>query len=201
MKRGAYYPIFLDLAEKRCVVIGGGRVAERKCTSLIKAGARVTVISPEITKRLSAYKEKGMIRHIPRGYRKGDIRSAFLVIAATASEETNRRIAEDARGGNTLLNVVDTPSLCNFIVPSVVRRGLLTIAISTGGASPALAKEIRKELQRIYGPEYARYLSLLKEARSKAMKEIGDKKRRKEFLKGLALKIRDTKGRGSVKGR
>lgn len=192
MKGKVYYPIFLDLAGKRCVIVGGGRVAERKCSSLLKAGARVTVISPGITGRLAAYREKRMIKHIPRGYRRGDIRSAFLVIAATGSEETNQRVAEEAMAEDKLLNVVDTPSLCNFIAPSVVKRGLLTIAISTGGASPAMAKEIRKDIQRIYGPEYARYLNFLRDARSKAMKEIPDKREREKFLKRLAFKIRDT---------
>lgn len=195
MRSKVYYPIFLDIAGKRCVIVGGGRVAERKCSSLIKAGARVTVISPEITGRLAAYKEKGMIKHIPRSYRRGDIRSAFLVIAAAGSEETNQRVAEEAKGGNKLLNVVDTPSLCNFIAPSVVKRGLLTIAISTGGASPAMAKEIRKDLQKIYGPEYARYLNFLRDARSKAMKEIPDKKEREKFLKELAAKVKKRRNR------
>src|SRR3990172_4446071 len=125
MDNKVYYPIFLDLSGKRCVVVGGGRVAERKCSTLIKTGARITVISPNITKRLAGYREKGLIRHIPRGYRSGDIKT-------------------------------------DFIVPSVLRRGLLTIAISTGGASPAMAKAIRKELQKLYGRKYSRYLDRLR---------------------------------------
>lgn len=184
-----YFPIFLDLTGRRCVIVGGGRVAERKCTALIKTGAKVMVISPQITKRLTDYREKGLIRHIQRGYRRSDIRPAFIVIAATDSEETNKRIANDGLAADKLLNVVDTPSLCNFIVPSVVKRGLLTIAISTGGASPALAKEIRKHLRRMYGPEYSRHLKYLRGVRSKAMKEITNKKDREKFLKGLAASI------------
>lgn len=186
MNNKFYYPVFLDLSGKRCVIIGGGRVAERKCSTLIKTGAKVVVISPEITRRLTKYKEKGLIRHIQRGYRSGDIRSAFMVIAATDSAGMNKTIAKDAVDGHKLLNVVDTPFLCNFITPSFFKRGLLTIAISTGGASPAIAKEIRKDIERIYGPEYSRYLKDMRDARSKAMKEIPNKKQRERFLKGLA---------------
>lgn len=185
-----YYPVFVDLKDKRCVIVGGGRVAERKCSTLFKTGAKITVISPVLTKRLKNYKEKGLIRHIRRGYRSGDIRSAFMVIAATDSGRTNEMVAKEVMVADKLLNVVDTPSLCNFIAPSVFRRGLLTIAISTGGASPALAREIRKELQRIYGPEYSRYLKIMKVARSKAMKNIQNKKGREKFLKDLALAIK-----------
>lgn len=185
-----YYPIFLDLAGKRCLIVGGGRVAERKCAALLKAGAKITLVSSLLTKRLATYKEKGLIRHVRRGYRRTDIRSAFIIIAATDSEEMNRRVANDALAADKLLNVVDTPSLCNFIVPSVVRRGLLTIAISTGGASPAMAKAIRKELQKLYGPEYSRYLKFLKGARMKAMKEIPDKRKRERFLKDLVSALR-----------
>ena len=183
------YPIFLDLAGKRCVVVGGGKVAERKCLTLLRTGAEVTVVSPALTKRLSAYQEKGLIEHKPREYRKSDLRSAVLVIAATDSEAVNRRVSRDAMAQHTPVNVVDQPSLCTFIVPSVVRRGPLSIAISTGGASPAMAKAIRKELEGLYGPEFSRFLRLLKDIRSKAMREIPDKKERERFLKGLVERI------------
>src|SRR3989338_2032224 len=193
MSPKVYYPIFLDLSGKRCVVVGGGRIAERKCSTLIKTGARITVISPNITKRLTGYREKGLIRHIPRQYRIGDIKSAFIVIAATDSGETNQKVAKEVLAAGKLLNVVDVPSQCNFIVPSVLRRGLLTIAISTGGASPAMAKAIRKELQRLYGREYSRYLDRLRDARLKVMKEIPDRKEREKFLKGLAASVKKGK--------
>src|SRR3990170_7997925 len=190
MDNKGYYPIFLDLSGKRCVVVGGGRVAERKCSTLIKTGARITVISPNITKRLAGYREKGLIRHIPRGYRSGDIKTAFIVISATDSGETNQKVAKEVLAAGKLLNVVDVPSLCNFIVPSVLRRRLLTIAISTGGASPAMAKTIRKELQKLYGPEYSIYLNRLRDVRLKVIKEIPDKREREKFLKGLAASVR-----------
>src|SRR3989337_4068042 len=151
MKKIAYYPIYLDLTGKRCVIVGGGKVAERKCASLIKTDAEITLIAPEITKKLKGYKDKGLIKHIERTYRKGDIRSAFIVISATDSSETNERVARDAKSLHKLTNIVDTPDLCNFIVPSVFRRGTLSIAVSTGGVSPAFAKAIRNELEQIYG--------------------------------------------------
>src|SRR3989304_7655702 len=125
MSNKVYYPIFLDLSGKRCVIVGGGRVAERKCSTLIKTGARITVISPRITKRLTDYREKGLIRHIPRQYRSGDIKSAFIVIVATDSGEVNEKAAREARAGEKLLNGADVPSQCGFILPSVLRRGLL----------------------------------------------------------------------------
>ncbi|HXX57875.1 MAG TPA: bifunctional precorrin-2 dehydrogenase/sirohydrochlorin ferrochelatase [Thermodesulfovibrionales bacterium] len=183
------YPLFLDLNGRRCLVIGGGRVAERKCLPLMNSGALVTIVSPSLTKRLEGYKIKGLVKHKKREYRSSDIKSSFLVIAATNSEEINRQISRDAEAADKLLNVVDQPALCNFIVPSVVRRGLLTIAVSTGGASPAMAKAIRKELQQLYGPEFSRFLGLMKKLRSKAMKEITNRKQREAFLKELADRL------------
>lgn len=188
-----YYPVFLNLTGKRCLVVGGGRVAERKCLSLVKAGAKVTVVSPELTVRLKSYKEKGLIKYINRSYRSSDIKSAFIVIAATSSAETNERVFIDANAASQdnlstekLFNIADRPALSSFIVPSVVKRGLLTIAISTGGASPAVAKTIRRELQGLYGPEFSRYLTQVKKAREKALEEMSDKKERARFLKSLA---------------
>jgi len=164
-------------------------VAERKCLPLMNSGALVTIVSPSLTKRLEGYKIKGLVKHKKREYRSSDIKSSFLVIAATNSEEINRQISRDAEAADKLLNVVDQPALCNFIVPSVVRRGLLTIAVSTGGASPAMAKAIRKELQQLYGPEFSRFLGLMKKLRSKAMKEITNRKQREAFLKELADRL------------
>lgn len=181
-----YYPVFLDVTGKRCVIIGGRKIAERKCSTLIRAGAKVTVISLEITRKLEGYIEKGLIRYVNRQYRSKDLKSAFIVIAATDSEETNNKVAADAAIRKTLLNVVDNPLLCDFIVPSIFRRGPLTIAISTGGVSPAMAATIRRKLEGLYGTEISRYLRFLKGFRMKAMKRIRDKRKREKFLKGLA---------------
>src|SRR4030066_774953 len=190
MKNKVYYPVFLDITGKRCVIVGGGQVAERKCKSLMKTGTLITVIAPEITKGLRAYKNKGVIKHIGRDYRKSDIASAYLVISATDSRETNERVARDAQSLHKLVNVVDTPDLCNFIVPSVFRRGMLSIAVSTGGVSPAFAKEIRKELEKIYGPELAGKLKAIGKIRDRAKNEITGKKERERFIKKKTLAIK-----------
>jgi precorrin-2 dehydrogenase/sirohydrochlorin ferrochelatase len=180
-----YYPVFLHLRDKKAVVIGGGRIAERKVLTLIKAGSKVTLISPEITDRLERLRKKGLLTYIKRNYRKGDLKDAFIVIAGTPSEQVNKKIARDARH---LINVIDNPSEGNFIVPSIVRRGPLTIAISTEGISPAMAKAIRKELEKQYDSEFGRYLKFLESMRKKALNEIKDKKERERFLKSLASK-------------
>lgn len=178
-----YYPAFLNLQGKKVVVVGGGKVAERKVLTLLKAGAVVTVISPLLTKRLKKAKEAGHMRHLPRAYRKGDLKDSFMVIAATDAPEVNTSVAAEAPG---LLNVVDVPSECNFIAPSVVERGPLVFAISTGGTSPAFAKTVRKEIEKSYGKVFSDYLGFVKTLRSRAMREITDKSAREKFLKGLA---------------
>src|SRR3989304_4277334 len=116
MRENVYYPTCLGRTGQGYVIVGGGKVAERKCASLIKTDAEITLIAPEITKKLKGYKDKGLIKHIERTYRKGDIRSAFIVISATDFSETNERVARDAKSLHKLTNVVDTPDLCNFIV-------------------------------------------------------------------------------------
>ena len=176
----------MDIAGKRCFIIGGGRVAERKCGPLVKMGAKVTVISPEISQGLERYKRRGLLRHIDRNYRTGDIKSAFLVIASTDSDATNRKVVSDAGAYRVLLNVVDNPSLCNFIVPSVLRQGPLTIAVSSGGASPAMARSIRKRLGGLYGSDFSRYLKFLGRVRPRVMEATRDKKKRGNLLKALA---------------
>ena len=141
------------------------------------------VISPQLTKKLERQKAKGTLTHVCRSYRRGDLSSAFLVIAATDSQEINERVSRDAP---CLVNVVDKPDLCNFIVPSLVQRGHLQFAISTSGMSPALSRSIRKELEKIYGKEFADYVKVLKIIRTKALSHIRDKKKRTAFLKSVA---------------
>jgi precorrin-2 dehydrogenase/sirohydrochlorin ferrochelatase len=195
-----YYPVFLNLNGKKAVVVGGGKVSQRKVISLLDAGADVTVISPSLTSELRKALFRGRIRHIPRLYRKNDLKGAFLVVAATDSAETNRKVSKDAPA---LVNVVDVPEECNFIAPSVVRRGQLLIAISTGGASPAFSRALRKDLQVRYGPEFSGYLKFVKEIRAKAMATIPQGRGRELFLKGLAseeiLSMIRTKGVEAVK--
>ncbi|MFN3479390.1 MAG: bifunctional precorrin-2 dehydrogenase/sirohydrochlorin ferrochelatase [Thermodesulfovibrionales bacterium] len=200
-----YYPIYLDLKGKKCIIVGGGRVAERKCRCLIKNGADVTVISPTITKRLEDYKSKGRIRHLPRLYRRGDIESAFLAIAATDSQEINERVYTEATDKNILLNVVDNPDFCNFIVPSVFERGDLKIAISTSGSSPAIAKRIRKELEALYNREFSKYLNFLKRIRGQIKDKVKNREEREAIFNHLSspeiLRILREKGFRAVKER
>jgi precorrin-2 dehydrogenase/sirohydrochlorin ferrochelatase len=195
-----YYPAFLNISGKKVVVVGGGTIAERKIFALMKAGAVVTVISPTITKRLFREKEKNTIRHIARMYRKGDLKGSFLVIAATDTPSVNSKVAREAPSP---VNVVDVPKECSFIAPSVVRRGPLTIAISTGGKSPAFARTLRRELEVTYGPEVGGYLTFVGAMREQALAAICDRKKRERFLKGLAsehvLHLLRTKGLVQVK--
>ena len=161
----AYYPAFLDLKGKPCVVIGGGEVAERKVEGLLACGATVTVISPRATSGIKTLAESHRLSWKSRGYAPGDLKGAFLAIAATDREEVNRSVAEEAREGRVLLNVVDVPSLCTFIAPSVVQRGEVTLAISTGGASPALARKLREGLEQSNLLDYAELSGILSQAR------------------------------------
>lgn len=178
-----YYPAFINLQGKKAVVVGGGLVAERKILSLLRAGAKVTVVSPELTVRLCREREKKSLSHIARAYRKGDLNGSMLVIAATDDPSVNSRVAKDSP---SLVNVVDFPDECSFISPSVIKRGPLTIAISTGGISPAFSRTVRLELEKIYGPDIGKYLEFVAGLRKKALAEISDKKKRERFLKYLA---------------
>ena len=178
-----YYPAFINLKDKKAVVVGGGKVAERKVRLLLNAGASVKLVSPDITRNIKTLTEKGLLSYIKRNYRKGDLQGAFIVIAATSSEELNTRIARDAK---YLVNVVDMPSEGNYIVPSVVKRGPLTIAISTEGASPAVSKAIRKEIESHYSSEFSLYLKFAEAVRKRAIMKIPHPGKREKFLQSLA---------------
>lgn len=156
-----YYPVFLDVEGKPCLVVGGGQTAERKVQALLECGAHVQVIAPAVRERLRALDRAGRIVCMERAFEPGDTAAMVVVIAATDDRATNERVAAEARRSGILCNVVDAPDLCSFIVPSVVRRGALTIAISTGGNSPALARKIREELEEEFGEEYGELLQLL----------------------------------------
>ncbi|MBI4551614.1 MAG: bifunctional precorrin-2 dehydrogenase/sirohydrochlorin ferrochelatase [Candidatus Latescibacteria bacterium] len=165
-----YYPIFLDLDSQPCLIVGGGEVAEQKIEPLLDCGARVTVISPDLTSQLRESAEAGTFRWIPRQYEPGDVEGYFLVVCATDAPAVNEQVAADGLARNLLVNVVDAPRLCRFIMPAVVRRGDLCIAISTGGTSPAMAQRIRQQLEHRFGPEYAILLDILGSYRAE-MKE------------------------------
>jgi len=181
-----YYPIFLRVEGRSCLVVGGGSVAERKVQALLQAGARVTVISPALTDELAALAAKDRITHHPRAYRQGDVSGFWMVFAATNDETVHATVARDADGAGVLLNVVDRPQLCSFIVPAAISRGALTIAVSTGGASPALARRLREELDRQFGDEYAQALEILGAVRQRLQVESRPSLERQRILTALA---------------
>lgn len=180
-----YYPIHLNVTGKKCVIVGGGKVAYRKACSLKESGAEVVVVSPEICTEM--VNEEGFVL-IKREYEESFLDGALLVIAATNNEGVNKRVTLDAEKRNIIVNVVDYPERCSFIVPSTINRGDLCISISTGGASPAVAKRIREELEAVFGKEYEEYLDLLTKMRSLAMSSIEDSLKRRKVLQRLAEK-------------
>ena len=165
-KPRTYYPVFLNLEGKQCVIIGAGEVALRKIRMLLDCGAKVTVISPIVHPELSRLTESRAIEVIQRTYEPGDLQGAVMVISATDDEKINQRVADEAKKRGVHINVVDDPARSDFIVPSYFRRGGLTIAVSTSGMSPALARKIRTKLEQDFGEEYASMLSLIEEVRS-----------------------------------
>ena len=180
-----FYPIYLDVKDKKCVIVGGGKVAYRKVCSLKEAGAEVVVVSPETCPEIA--NEEGLTL-VKKDYDESILDGALLVIAATDNDAVNKKAALDARKRNIIVNVVDRPELCSFIVPSTINRGDLCISISTGGASPAVAKSVREELEVVFGSEYEEYLNLLTKMRSIAMSDIKDSAKRRKVLQRLAEK-------------
>jgi precorrin-2 dehydrogenase/sirohydrochlorin ferrochelatase len=168
-----YYPIFWNIAGKKCVVVGGGEVAERKVKRLLESGAKVFVISPQLTPELTRLNEKNIIAHIAKEYSGEQIYGAALVIGATDDENTNAVISGDARSKGIPVNIVDDPQKCDFILPSLMERGDLAIAIGTGGKSPALARHLREELESKYGNEYEIFLNILGILRTQMAKNSG----------------------------
>jgi precorrin-2 dehydrogenase/sirohydrochlorin ferrochelatase len=145
------YMACLDLAGRPCVVVGGGTVGREKAAGLVACDAKVTVVSPTLDPSFASVE----IEWIPRRYRSGDLETAFLVIAATSDRKVNARVSRDAERHGKLCNVADVPELCNFILPAVHREGSIAVAVSTGGASPALAKRLRSQIAELVGPEHA----------------------------------------------
>lgn len=180
-----YYPAYLDLRERPCLVIGGGAVAERKALALLEAGAVVTIISPALTSKLHELSDSGKITYLQKQYEDNDLSNAFLVIAATDSAEVNTIVASACRKKQVLVNVATPPEESNFIVPSVVERGDLLIAISTSGTSPALAKKVRQDVEQTYGTEYEIFLEKLSAIRKRVLEEIPDESRRRQVFQAI----------------
>jgi precorrin-2 dehydrogenase/sirohydrochlorin ferrochelatase len=174
-----YYPVYIELREQPCVVIGGGKIAEGKVAGLLAARANVTVISPDLTAHLRELVEEKKITYIARTYQPGDLTGAFMVICATDQAEINYQVWQEASANRQLVNVVDDTPRCNFIAPSILRKGDLTIAISTSGKAPALAVRLKERLQRELGPEYERFLELAGELREPLARHIPDFETRK----------------------
>ncbi|NIA30466.1 MAG: bifunctional precorrin-2 dehydrogenase/sirohydrochlorin ferrochelatase [Actinobacteria bacterium] len=175
-------PIFIKLKDKNCLVVGGGQVAERKVDFLLKSQANITVISPDLTKKLQLFAQDKKIVYQTKKYEPGDMDDMFLVIAATNDSETNRAIYLLAEKRNMLVNVVDVPELCNFYVPSVYRQGDLKIAISTNGKAPALARYIREGLEKLFPARIARDIEELDRLRRSQKVQLSDDMKRRETL-------------------
>ena len=178
-----YYPILLNIHDKKCLVVGGGNVAWRKVCSLKEAGARVTVVSPEFC--LEMGKETG-IERIQQKYEEKFLNGVLVVVASTDDEEVNKKVYYDAVKRGILVNVVDRPEFCSFIVPATINRGDLSISISTGGASPALARNIRESLEKQFGDEYGEFAKLLSETGRKILSEVSDESIRRDILQRIA---------------
>jgi precorrin-2 dehydrogenase/sirohydrochlorin ferrochelatase len=181
-----YYPVFLDIAAKSCIVVGGGRVAERKAAGLLAAGAVVTIISPRVTRGIAALKGKGRLKLLKRAYKRGDLNGAALVVSAASGRAVNRAVHADAVRAGLPVNVVDDPALCTFIVPSVVDRSPLLLAISTSGAAPAFSRRLRETLEDTIGPEYAVFVELIGRIRNKLLNDGVNSAKKKRVVKALA---------------
>jgi precorrin-2 dehydrogenase/sirohydrochlorin ferrochelatase len=194
MKR--YYPVMLDVSGKACLIVGGGKVARRKVDSLLESGAVVTVIALEVSAKLMAREGLGEIVLKKRAFQPGDTAAYSIVIAATDQAEVNEAVYKEATAGGAWVNVTDRPDWSTFIVPSVVRRGKLILSVSTGGASPSVARSIAKELEASYGAEYELYMDFLSELRLKVQSSIKDTEVRQQIFKravdwDILGKIRD----------
>jgi len=194
----AYYPLHLSVAGKKCLVVGGGRIAARKVATLLRCGGRVVVVSPDAVPAIRALARRDKIQLRERRFRATDCAGTFLMFAATASAETNRSIVRLAKEKSILVNVADSPADCDFIVPALGERGPLTISIATEGLAPALSRRIRMDLERSFGPEYIRYTRLIGEARSAIVKstQLTGKQKRKALQSLLSLPIRERLARG-----
>ena len=177
-----YYPLLLDLKGKKCIVVGGGRVAQRKVNSLLKAGALVRIISPNLTQNLKKLAGQNKIYWITSHYRKRYIQNSFLVIAAVSDKKINSKISRDTQKSKILVNVVDSPKESSFIVPSNISRGDLIISISTSGKVPALSKRIRKDLTKLLVPRYSKFLKTLESIRKDLKIRCSEPRLRKKIL-------------------
>jgi len=180
-----YFPINLDLRGKPVVIAGGGAVAARKCLALLAAGARVTVIAPTLASPIREAAENGGLIHLARKYKEGDLAGACLAFAATGDRMINRAVAIEAKTNGIPADIVDAPGLGDFTSPAVISRGELIITVSTGGESPSLARKVRMEMEKQYGPEYADLIKILGRVREKLLTEKANSSYNKKILNQL----------------
>ena len=180
-----FFPIFFDIKQKPTLVIGGGEVAARKVSLLLKAQSVVTVVAPELSRELADWQEEGKITHVARDFSDDDIEQPVLVIAATDNREVNKRVSELAQTRGIPVNVVDDPALCSFITPSIVDRSPVQIAISTGGASPVLARMIRTKLEGCIPAAYGRLGALVSDFREKVKAKFANVDQRRAFWESV----------------
>jgi precorrin-2 dehydrogenase/sirohydrochlorin ferrochelatase len=194
-----YYPVFLNLRGRRCVVVGGGKVAQRKVRALLRAQADVRVVSPELTARLAQLAKAGAIQVLRRRYRKGDLTARarriapLLVFAATNDPAVQQAVWKEANAIGALVNIADAPELSTFLVPAAFARGDLQVAISTSGASPALARSLRRRLEAMLGREYEGHLRLLRAARREVLESLSRQKERARVFRRLAARFKEIK--------
>jgi precorrin-2 dehydrogenase/sirohydrochlorin ferrochelatase len=186
-----FYPIHINIKGRKCLVVGGGKTAERKVNRLVRYGGKVVVVSPVVTSSIENLSYKKRVVWYKRGYRSTDLHQAFLVFCATNNQELNKKISRKAKRKGILVNVVDSLSECSFISPALVERGCLTISISTEGLAPLLSRKIRKELGISYGQEYRHYTKLIAQARNTIVRDKGisarEKRKRLECLLSMNL--------------
>lgn len=185
-RKRVYYPAFLDITAKRCLVVGGGKVAERKVAMLLQFNAHVTVVGPVITRTLLKLDNESKIEYFQRTYRAKDLDNTALVFACTDNSAINDKIKTEAARKKIPVNVVDNPDLCDFIVPSIIRKGDLTIAISTSGELPLLSKKLRQKIEELVTDDYLEYLHIIGEFRKHLMKTVKEARKRGLIMKDIA---------------
>lgn len=180
-----YLPVSLNLAGIGCRVVGAGRVAERKIGTLLRAGARVTVIAPRATRRIAELSRRRLLSWRRAAFRPGSLAGARLVFAATSDPAVNRAIAREAARRGLFCNVADAPGLCTMLLPATLKRGSLSLSVATGGESPAFAARLRQELSRRYGPEYGAYVRLIGVVRRRLARVVADRRERERRYRRL----------------
>jgi precorrin-2 dehydrogenase / sirohydrochlorin ferrochelatase len=185
VKRFPYYPIYIDIEDRDVVIIGGGNVCARKAETMMKYGANVTIVSPELTDEIEEWAREGKLELKRKRYQEGDLDGAVLVIASTDDQTVNEQVAADCRRRKIPVNVVDVTPLCEFIVPAIIESGSIQIAVSTGGKSPAIARTLKEDLQRAIGPEYSEVNEVLASLREGAKAALPTDLDRKHFFDGI----------------